>query len=215
MSGQTEAGQPDTVPSAAASATICATGRLIVVVGPSGAGKDTLIDHARARLAEEAAPAVDFDVVRRVITRPVEAGGEAHHATDKTEFARMRDEGRFCVAWEAHGLAYGIPRETCRAVAEGGIRLVNGSRHALPHFRAVFPRMETVLITASPAVLAERLAARGRETVAEIHARLARRVEDRPEDYDLVIVNEGPVAETAARLLAFIRDPGVADRKSA
>ncbi len=48
--------------------------------------------------------------------------------------------------------------------------------------------METVLITASPAVLAERLAARGRETVAEIHARLARRVEDRPEDYDLVIV---------------------------
>ncbi|OLP62195.1 phosphonate metabolism protein/1,5-bisphosphokinase (PRPP-forming) PhnN [Xaviernesmea oryzae] len=181
------------------------SGRLIVIVGPSGAGKDTLIDHVRALKSQQTD--VDFDVVRRVITRPVEAGGEAHQAADPLDFRRMKDEGHFCVSWEAHGLAYGIPVETCAAVAAGGICLVNGSRRALPHFRAVFPQVETVLVTARPAILAERLAARGRETVEDIRARLERRVEDRPEDYDLVIANEGPIEEGAARLLAFLRQP--------
>lgn len=176
-------------------------GRLVVIVGPSGAGKDTLIDYARNALADRA----DFGVVQRVITRPEEAGGEAHSACDLDDFARLKAEGAFCVDWGAHGLCYGVPAELRQDLASGAVRLVNGSRRALPLFRAAFAHVETVLVTAAPEVLARRLAARGRESLEEIKARLARQVEDRPEDYDLVISNDGAVEEAGERLAAFLR----------
>jgi ribose 1,5-bisphosphokinase len=176
-------------------------GRLIVIVGPSGAGKDTLIDYARRALADRP----DFGVVQRVITRPEEAGGEAHSACDLDDFARMKAEGAFCVDWGAHGLCYGVPAELRQHIASGALRLVNGSRRALPLFRKAFADVETVLVTAAPEVLARRLAARGRESLEEIKARLARQVEDRPEDYDLVISNDGAVDVAGERLAAFLR----------
>ena len=50
------------------------TGAIIVVVGPSGAGKDSVIGFVAQHFADRA----DIDFVRRVITRPSDAGGEDH-----------------------------------------------------------------------------------------------------------------------------------------
>lgn len=144
-------------------------GALVAVVGPSGAGKDTLIAHARDSLAGD--PRYLF--VRRLVTRP--AGPfEDHDSATEQEFARREMEGGFVVTWRAHGLAYGVPLSVLTAVESGAFAVCNFSRGALSEARRRFPRVVTLLVTAPNAVIAARLAARGRETEEEAARRLAR-----------------------------------------
>jgi len=172
------------------------TGRLIAVVGPSGAGKDTLLAGALA-----ARP--DWVLVRRVITRPADAGGEDHDSATSDDFAARAARGEFAVHWAAHGLSYGIPATAVAQAAAGATVLFNGSRAALPAARAAFPALDVVWITAPPAVLAARIAARGRESQADAAARLTRTL-DPPPPGARVVMNDGPVAQGVARLIAAI-----------
>jgi len=147
-------------------------GVLLLVVGPSGAGKDTLIGGARKRFAEDD----DVLFVRRAITRPEDPAGEDHLPMDRHEFEAARRSGQFAVSWEAHGLSYGIPATVDDHLADGGVAVANGSRAALPLFAAHYLNLMIVNVTARPEVLAGRLSARGRESADAILARLARSV---------------------------------------
>jgi ribose 1,5-bisphosphokinase len=174
-------------------------GRVFAVVGPSGAGKDTLIAAVRdGRVA--------VHVVRRVITRPEEAGGEPYEGVTEAEFAARRDAGAFLLHWEAHGLHYGIPIEAERALEEGRDIIFNGSRAMLAEAWAAFPNLTVILVTAPIQVLAERLAARGRETPQEIAARLARaRYEVPPGIPVRVVENGGSLEDAVAAFLAALQ----------
>jgi ribose 1,5-bisphosphokinase len=168
---------------------------LVGVVGPSGAGKDTLMAGARAVLAGDPR----FHFIQRSITRPAEAGGETHHPLNRAEFEAERAAGRFALWWEAHGLLYGIP-----ALLPPGVAVANLSRTVLAEAARRMP-LRVLEITAPPAVLAARLAARGRETEAEIAARLAREA-PLPPGLDVVrVMNEGPVEQGIAQVVAALR----------
>lgn len=146
-------------------------GCLCLVVGASGVGKDMLLAHARA--ARDPAVAV----LARMVTRPADAGGEAHVALDRDVFARERAQGRFLLSWQAHGLAYGLPAAPARAaLAEGRLVLANVSRRAIGAAESLGIPLAVIHVRASPHIVAARLAARGRESAAEIAARLARTV---------------------------------------
>ena len=175
-------------------------GRLVAVVGPSGAGKDTLLAGVLAQRPE-------WELVRRVITRPHDAGGEAHEAVGLPEFEARRSLGEFAIHWRAHGLCYGIPRAALARVCAGATVLFNGSRAALPQARAAFPRLEVVMVTAPASVLAARLGARGRETPEAVAARLERSLLAPPVDAR-VVLNDAGVAEGVARLLAALTPSG-------
>jgi ribose 1,5-bisphosphokinase len=145
------------------------SGRLIYLIGPSGSGKDSLLDAARERLAER-----DCVIVRRVITRSAEAVGEDAIGVSPAEFDQQEAAGGFALSWRANGLAYGIPRQIDDWLAAGQDVLVNGSRAYLPEARQRYPELLAVLLQVDEAVLRQRLLARGRESAEQIEARLAR-----------------------------------------
>lgn len=170
--------------------------RLVVVVGPSGAGKDTLM-----ALACAARP--DIRAARRVVTRPAEAGGEDFEGVTEAEFAARRQAGAFALHWRAHGLGYGIPAE---ALAGRGTLLINASRAVLAEAQARFPGLTVLLVTAPPEVLAQRLAGRGRESGADQAARLARAGFPLPPGIvPRVVVNDGTPEQGLARFLAALQ----------
>jgi ribose 1,5-bisphosphokinase len=170
-------------------------GRVFAVVGPSGAGKDTLIGAARA-----ARPLLH--VVRRVITRPEEAGGEPFEGVTPEAFAARAAAGCFCLTWEAHGLSYGIPASALDAISQGRDVVFNGSRAMLAEAWEVFPNLTVILVTAPVQVLAARLAARGRETAPEIAARLARARYEVPPGIPVKVVENGGRLDDA--VVAFL-----------
>jgi len=144
-------------------------GRLIYLIGPSGSGKDSLLDAARVRLAERGCR-----IARRVITRSAQAVGEAAEGVSPEQFAVLEAQGEFALSWHANGLSYGIPRDIDDWLAAGEDVLVNGSRGHLAQTRLRYPQLLVVLLTVDQAVLRQRLLARGRESLVEIEARLTR-----------------------------------------
>lgn len=179
-------------------------GRLIYLIGPSGSGKDSLLDAARTRLAERGCR-----IVRRVITRSAEAVGEAALGVSAEEFADMEAQGAFALSWHANGLSYGIPREIDDWLAAGQDVLVNGSRGHLQNTRLRYPNALVLLLTVDQAVLRQRLLERGRESPIEIDQRLARNARFSEqllaEDPAVhVLDNSGPLEQTVERLLLCI-----------
>lgn len=169
-----------------------AEGTLFLVVGPSGAGKDTLLTGARERLKDN--PRYIF--AKRLITRPADAGGEDHVEITADEFERLRSDGAFLLSWTAHGLGYGLPATLADDLAAGRNVVANVSRSVIAEAAAKVARVCVVVITAPAAMLAQRLGGRGRETEADIVRRLAREGAAIPADVPKVeISNEGTPAE--------------------
>ena len=172
---------------------------LFLVVGPSGAGKDTLIDGARAALAGDPG----FRFVRRVITRP-SGPGEDHEPVDAAEFARRRDAGGFALHWQAHRLDYGIPADIAPDLAAGRAVVANVSRQVIAQAAGRYP-VVVLEISAAPDVLARRLAGRGRETPAQIADRLTRGVA-LPDGVPVRrVVNDDTPAQGVAAVVAILR----------
>lgn len=168
-------------------------GRLVLVVGPSGTGKDTVLDGAKERLGDT--PSVLFP--KREITRPADAGGEDHIPVSEDVFLEKQSSNAYLLSWQAHGLAYGIPRTIENEMALGKIVVVNASRTIIDDAREVLPGTEVILITAPPSVRAARLASRGRETADQIAPRLSRQVALEAERDDVWTVSNDAKPEQA------------------
>jgi len=175
------------------------TGRLIGVVGPSGVGKDSVM----AGIAEADHR---YRVVKRTITRAPDLGGEDYDAMDTETFLAAAEAGAFALHWTAHGLSYGIPASVCEDIRTGAQCLANLSRGVLLEAARVFPALTVLHITASPDVLAARLASRGRETSTEIAGRLRQARKPVPDGLDVIAVsNDGPLTETVAAALSKLQ----------
>lgn len=189
-------------------------GSLIYVMGPSGAGKDSVLGRARALLPSDA-PVV---FAHRYITRPADSGGENHIAVTRAEFATRRAFGLFAYHWHAHGNDYGVGREIHDWRAAGLTVVVSGSRDHFLRTGGLDSQARPVLITAPAERLRQRLAGRGRESALEAAERLQRADAYELDDPRLVtIVNDGALDEAAlafVRLLARLGWPDAALRRA-
>lgn len=162
-------------------------GRLVMVVGPSGAGKDTLIRAARERLASD----MGFVFPRRIVTRLPSDAEDNHHADPET-FGRIAAAGGFAMCWHAHGLDYGVPAAIDDAVRDGLTVVCNVSRAVVVAQRARYANTLVVEVTAPPSVLSERLSRRGRAEDGDLAERVARAEGAGRVAADVTIVTTGP-----------------------
>jgi phosphonate metabolism protein PhnN/1,5-bisphosphokinase (PRPP-forming) len=148
-------------------------GLMVLVVGPSGAGKDTLMQAAAHRLQGDER----YVFFQRVLTRDAKAGGEDHLPMTEDKFRDAFALGAFCLSWRAHGLAYGIPISMIGALRHGRTTIVNVSRHMISAAEDIWPRVGVIYVDADVATREQRIAARKRELAADIMTRLTRTVE--------------------------------------
>jgi ribose 1,5-bisphosphokinase len=173
-------------------------GWLVLVVGPSGAGKDTLLGLARSACAE------DTNVVfpRRVATR------EASNFEDNAQlsadgFRAALARGDFAMHWEAHGHLYGLPRAIDDDIRAGRSVVINASRTVIDAARQTYANVTVIAITAPPEILAERLKMRARGSDGRVEQRLSRTVDTTAPD--ITILNVGRPDDHARRLVRAIR----------
>jgi ribose 1,5-bisphosphokinase len=175
-------------------------GRLILVVGPSGAGKDTLLGLAQTACADD----VSIVFPRRVVTRE-SSPAEDNEQVSLDAFRRAQAQGEFAMHWEAHGHCYALPRAIDDNIHAGRIVVANVSRTVVEAMRRAYADVTVVSITAPPEILAERLTARARSSDGRLADRLRRAVDDAAAAPDVTIVNVGSIEHHARELVGIIK----------
>jgi len=183
-------------------------GRLVLVVGPSGAGKDTLIGIARRLCADDAR--VTFP--RRVVTRP-SSEFEDNHAMTPAEFDAAERQGAFALQWRAHDHAYGVLRQIDEDIRADRTVVVNVSRTIIADARRRYCNVTAVLITAPAEVLARRVAGRKRASDTSVEERVQRASLPDSAPADIVISNTGSAEDHGRELAAVIAGERLAARQ--
>ena len=180
---------------------------LVIISGPSGVGKDTIIEALQKRGHR---PEYHYVVTCTTRSRrPNEIDRVSYNFMSPEEFAALRDAGRLLEANEVHGNWYGTPRDGVRAALARGQHAilkidVQGARvvkAAIPEALLIFvvpPSVETLVehLKARRTESPEQLAIRQRDAADELA---------RQGDYDFVVVNEeGRVDVTAERIEQII-----------
>lgn len=167
------------------------TGKLIVIVAPSGTGKSTMIKRLK----------LDFPTIVESVSyttrpqRPGEVHGLSYFFISREEFIIKRDNNDFLEWAEVHGNFYGTSKEFVENCLKEGKHVlfdldVQGTDSMKLHFQDV----ANVIFISPPSVeeLEKRLRHRGTENTAVINIRLmnARKELLRKEDYDFLIYND-------------------------
>ncbi|MEG3620120.1 phosphonate metabolism protein/1,5-bisphosphokinase (PRPP-forming) PhnN [Magnetovibrio sp. PR-2] len=168
-------------------------GTLYLVVGPSGAGKDSLIDGAKAELVGNG----QYVFPRRYITRPADAGGEDHIPVATEMFETMLQRGDMVLEWHAHKLRYGVPAAVQDHLEQGRNVVVNVSRTVVEEARQQLQPMKVLYINVSEDILAERLKARGRESASDIKRRVERAQAYQLDGEDVIMIDNGGALESS------------------
>ena len=163
---------------------------LLVVSGPSGAGKDSLVEGLR-RLEPELAYSVSATTRP---PRPGERDGIHYHFVDRGAFQHMQEEGGFLETRQYAGNLYGTPKRFIDAcLAEGRDLVMKPEVNGALAVKRAYPQAVLVFLTVpSPDVLRQRLAQRSTETPQTIDERIAiaRGEAEAMGHYEYLIVND-------------------------
>lgn len=177
-------------------------GCLVLVVGPSGVGKDSLLFGAHNALGQDS----KFHFPKRYITRPTHPGGEPHIALSDRTMSHHIDMGDMALHWKAHNCRYAIKQEDLYPLTLGRHVIINVSRTIVEEARSRFPRVSIVQITAPQDVLADRLRQRGRESEDAIQKRIQRAMAYKIAGDDVLSIdNSGDLRDSIARFISILK----------
>lgn len=138
--------------------------KIILIVGASGVGKDTLIKEAKKELKKE------FNFIRRYITRKPDKN-EKNFFLENSAFKLLKENEFFISSWEAHNNLYGISKDSIK----NKTNIISISRSKIADFEKHFDKVYVINITLNDTELKRRLIKRGRENIKEIEKRLERK----------------------------------------
>lgn len=142
---------------------------ILLVTGPSGAGKDSLLSIARDHYRDNSR----MHFANRYVTRRPDEN-EQNYFVEQAAFLLLRGHGYFVSHWQAHGNLYGVPKTELNGCVKDRVTVVSISRTKIADFERQFERVVTLNITVPPEVLRKRLQARKREDCTAIDKRLRR-----------------------------------------
>ncbi|MFM8176924.1 MAG: guanylate kinase, partial [Candidatus Limnocylindrus sp.] len=173
---------------------------MIVISGPSGVGKDTIINELRRRPIGQT-----FHYVVTCTTREPRSGemnGVHYHFHTDESFTALREANGLLESATVHGHSYGTPRsEVQEALARGEDAILKIDVQGARSVRTEIPEAILIFIAPpSPEALAARLAGRGTESAEDLvtRARSAIAEMDRAKEYDYLVLNETGYPEEAA-----------------
>jgi len=181
--------------------------QLVIISGPSGVGKDTIIDALRARPRDP-----DYHYVVTCTTRaprPGEVAGVSYQFLTPEAFRELREAGELLEANEVHGNWYGTPRRDVAAALAAGHDVI--LKIDVQGAQVVKDRVQDALLVfivpPSLEALFQRLRSRATENADELEIRQRNAAIElaRQGDYDRVVTNEtGEIERTAAEIEAII-----------
>lgn len=158
--------------------------KIVLICGPSGAGKDTLLKEAKFFFKDN--KFVNF--VPRYITRPPDVF-EKNFYICKEGFSVLKQNGFFLVTWETFGHMYGIPKHF---IKNNCVNFISVSRTVIKFFENNFDEVYTIFVTADFPVIYDRLKKRNRENEDMIKQRLQRYTLSCDAKNKIIFKNQGP-----------------------
>ncbi|MFX1391775.1 MAG: phosphonate metabolism protein/1,5-bisphosphokinase (PRPP-forming) PhnN, partial [Promethearchaeota archaeon] len=163
-------------------------GILILVVGNSGSGKDSIISGVAEKYSTELKKVY---MPKRYITRPP-SETEKNISITSEKFKEMLEEGKFALNWHIYGLDYGVPIEIDDWLKKEYCVLVNVSRNVVKKTKEIYANVKVVFIYVPLGITVNRLESRGREDLKLLKDRIERAEKNQHfPKADLIIDNSG------------------------
>lgn len=177
------------------------TAKIFYLIGPSGSGKDTILNHLKKTRYFNAQP----QVAHRYITRATRAKDENHIELSVPDFKQRKQAGLFLFDWQSHGCQYAIGAEVKLWRDSGQHVIVNGSREYLPCAREIYPDLVPVWVSVTDDTIRKRLIGRGRESDQEITVRMQRnQILENMVEKDGFVLNNDRTVEAAIMQLQLV-----------
>lgn len=176
-------------------------GLLILVVGNSGSGKDSIMKGVKKRYPPDLKT---VHLTQRYITRPTSDTEDNVYITPE-DFREMSTRDKFALEWHIYGLDYGVPIEIDDWLKKGHPVLVNVSRSILKKAREIYQNIIVVFIEVPFEVTLKRVKERARESGKRLEERIERAKENQKfSEADFVVDNSGTLENAINQFLEYL-----------
>ena len=176
-------------------------GKLVLVVGNSGSGKDSIMKGVKERYPSDL---LSLYLTQRYITRPY-SDTEDNIAVTPEDFKIMSLQGKFVLEWHIYGLDYGVPIEIDEWLKKGHPVLVNVSRSIVKKARKIYQNIVVVFIDVPFEITLKRVKERARESGVRLEERILRaRQNQYIPDADFIVDNSGDLEDAINEFLSYL-----------
>jgi len=179
------------------------TGRLFLIVGNSGSGKDALLTEVLARWPASVKP---IRIPQRYITRPAH-DSEQYISVTTREFGDFKRKNKFWLTWHVYNTDYGIPTIVLEWLRRRQDVAINVSREIIPRARRIIPDLKVIFVSVPLEITLQRMRSRRREAENQqsFQRRLHRAEANQTlKDADFIIDNSGSLDVSANKLLSYL-----------